>query len=153
MKLLQKATNGYIKNARIIGFFYCFVPVIIWFSYILLTTEFREVYILRFFLSIFVGGFIASYLNEYGLKLWLIKYYSQDRAGILDGFIIGSCLGIGIAIFPSLTSLIYSNHIEQAKWFIIFSWLASWLIGGVIGSMLAKTAKNILPKTILKLKK
>ena len=146
MGLLQTATKWYIQHAKLIGFFYCFIPVLIWFGYILATTEFREIYILRIILSVFVGGGIATYLNEYGLKLWLIKYYSKNKAGVLDGRIIGSSLGTGIAIFPSLTSLIYSHHIEQAKWFIILSWLISWLIGGIIGSSLAKISKEILPK-------
>jgi hypothetical protein len=142
--ITKKGYNFYLKHAELIGAFYCAIPVLGWILWILFTSPFRQVYIFRLVLSLGIGCPIAAYLNRYGLKIWLMKNSSKtDSANILDGIIIGSSLGISIAILPSLTSLVYTNHLEQAKWFIIISWLIAGLVGAIVGGTLAHIGKNL----------
>jgi hypothetical protein len=56
---------------------------------------------------------------------------------VLDGLLIGGAIGLGIALIPPLTSLILSNHIEEAKTFIVAAWLSAAGIGGLFGAILA----------------
>jgi hypothetical protein len=134
--------NFYIQNAELIGYLYCAIPSIIWFIALLVTSPFREVYILRLFICLAIGAPISSYINRFGLSLWMAKNLSPKKAGILDGILIGSSLGIGMSILPSLTSFIYSNHIEQAKSFMIYSIIIAGVLGALIGSFLASVGRD-----------
>lgn len=134
--------NFYIRNAEAIGYFYCAIPACIWFITLLLNSPFRGVYVLRLAICLIIGAPIASYINRFGLSLWMAKALSPKKASIIDGVLIGASLGIGMAILPSLTSLIYSNHIEQAKSFIIYSWFIAGILGALIGGFLAAVGKD-----------
>lgn len=134
--------NLYIKNAELIGYLYCAIPVLIWFLTLLVTSPFRKVYILRLVLCLAIGAPIASHINRFGLSLWMAKNFSPKKASILDGILIGSSLGIGMAILPSLTSFIYSNHIEQAKSFVIYSWIIAGILGALVGGFLSAVGKD-----------
>ncbi len=48
---MKQLCEGYIRHAKLIGAFYCWVPTAIWFGAIFFTIPFREVY-LRVWLSL-----------------------------------------------------------------------------------------------------
>jgi hypothetical protein len=50
----------------------------------------------------------------------------------------------GTALLPALTALISTNHPEMAKTFIIVSYIAAALIGGIIGSMFAAVGRTYI---------
>ncbi|MCX7049450.1 MAG: hypothetical protein NTX50_28690 [Candidatus Sumerlaeota bacterium] len=128
----------YIRRARLIGALYCIVPVLIWFAVIFLTIPFREVYLLRVALAIVAGGAVSAYVNERGLALWLIKHRSKEGpATVFDGMMIGAGVGLSSAMLAPLTGLIATHHLEEAKTFIICSYLAGIVLGGLVGSILA----------------
>ncbi len=132
----------YIRRARTIGVFYCAVPSLIWFAWALLSYEFRGVYAIRLAVALVAGGWIAANLNRFGLSLWLARHRSAEGpATILDGALVGAAVGIGSAVLPALTSLIRSNHPEQAKTLIIGAWLAALVLGAVIGAALASVGR------------
>jgi len=57
---------------------------------------------------------------------------------------LGYELNAVTALLPALTSLISSNHLEMAKTFIIVSYIASALVGGIIGTMVAALGRKYL---------
>jgi uncharacterized protein YneF (UPF0154 family) len=135
---MNKMCDLYINRAGKVGIFHCAVPATIWFLYVLLTVPFREVYLLRLGLCLFIGCPIGAYLNRHSVDMWLAKHRSDSGpATILDGTINGVAVGIGTALLPSLTALISTNHLEMAKTFIIVVYVASAFLGGIIGSMFA----------------
>ena len=141
----KKLADFYIGNVRTIGALYSIVPTAIWFGIMFAMVPFREVYVLRLVLSVVLGGILAAWVNKFGLGLWLIKHRSQEGpATILDGVLLGGAVGFGTTLIPPLTSLIYSNHLEDAKWFIIVAWLAATVIGAVIGGVLASIGRKCL---------
>jgi hypothetical protein len=106
---------------------------------------FREVYLLRLALSLLLGGWIAARVNDYGVRLWLMKHRSQEGPGtISDGLLIGAGVGVGTTFLPPLTSLIATNHPEEAKLLIILSWSAGIVFGGLIGGTLASIGRKYL---------
>ncbi len=108
--------------------------------------SFREVYLLRLALSLLLGGWIAARINDYGVRLWLIKHRSQEcPATIADGILIGAGVGMGTTFLPPLTSLIATHHPEEAKLLIIVSWAAGIVFGGIIGGLLALIGLKYLP--------
>lgn len=138
MSSMQRFGESYIRHARLIGALYCIVPSAAWFVGGLCLVPFREVYLLRLGLSVVVGGCIAAWLHEYGVKLWLIKHRSPEGpASAVDGALIGAAVGISIQILPALTNLIATNHPGEAKAVIIGIWLTSIVIGALVGSVLA----------------
>lgn len=147
----QKLADFYIRRAGLIGCLYGIIPVIVWFSYMFATLPFRDVYALRLVLSLVIAGSSGAYLNRYGLRFWLIKHNSRvGPATVLDGMFVGAAVGLGTALFTPLTSLIASNHIEEAKWFIIICWLLAGTIGFVWGGIVtAIGGKNIDRETCL----
>lgn len=135
---MKRLCDGYIRHAGLIGFVYGILPPLIWLAVFLTFPVFRNVYILRVVIAIVVGGALGAWLNRFGLSLWLLKHRSSEGpASVLDGTLIGAAIGCGMTILPPLTSLIASNHLEEAKTFIIGSWLASCIIGGLMGTVLA----------------
>jgi len=135
---MKRLCDLYIRRARLIGALFCIVPAVAWFTLMMFVVPFREVYLLRLGLAVVVGGWIASRLNEYGVRMWLIKHRSKDGpATVADGALIGAAVSLGITILPPLTCLIATNHPEEAKVFIICAWLSSIVTGTVIGSVLA----------------
>jgi hypothetical protein len=147
-KKMNRLCEGYIRHAKLIGTFYCWIPTIVWFGLMMLVFPFREVYMLRLVLALLLGGYIAARINDYGVRLWLIKHRSQEGpATVGDGILIGAGVGIGTTFLPSLTSLIATRHPEEAKVFIICSWSAGIVFGGLIGGLLALIGRKYLDDT------
>jgi hypothetical protein len=138
MNSMKRFGQWYLRQPRLVGALYCIVPSVAWFVAGLCMVPFREVYLLRLGLSVVVGGSIAAWLHEYGVTTWLIKHRSaQGPATVLDGAVVGAAVGPGIQVLPALTGLIATNHPEEAKAIVIGAWLASIVIGAIIGSALA----------------
>ena len=142
---MKKLCDLYIKRAGLVGVFHCALPAVCWFVSMLLFVPFREVYLVRLALCLVVGCPIGAYLNRYSVDMWLVKHHSgSGSARIFDGTLNGAAVGIGTALLPALTSLISSNHLEMAKTFIIVSYIASTLVGGIIGSMVAAVGRKYI---------
>lgn len=141
----RELCDFYIKKAKVIGALYCIVPAAIWAAIMLAQVDFRTVYLLRLGLVVVVGGAIAAMVNDFGVRIWLIKHRSKEGpATVMDGFLIGAAVGIGIVSLPSLTSFIATNHPEEAKLFVIAVWLIGMFSGAVIGSVLAVMGRKHL---------
>ena len=101
---MQRFADSYIRHARLAGVLYCVIPSVAWFVGGLCLVPFREVYLLRLALAVVVGGSIAAWLHEYGVKLWLIKHRSvEGPATVVDGALIRATVGIDIQILPALS--------------------------------------------------
>ncbi len=134
---MKRLCDFYIRHAGMIGAAYCAVPALAWFTWMLFIS-FRQVYVFRLVLCLVFGCAIAAYLNYRGVQMWLCKHRSQQGpASIMDGVLVGAAIGMGAALLPSLTSLIYSNHLELAKSIIIITYVSAAFLGGVIGAILA----------------
>ena len=145
---MKRICEWYILHTKLIGAFYCWIPALAWFVVMMFFFSFREVYLLRLALALLLGGCVAAWINDYGVRLWLIKHRSKEGpATIGDGFLMGAGVGIGITLLPPLTSLIATNHPEQAKLFILASWSAGIVFGGLIGGMLASIGRKYLDPT------
>jgi len=144
---MNRLCEIYIRRAKLIGIFYSAVPVIAWFVGMMCLVPFRGVYLLRLALSLAVGGYIAARLNDYGVRLWLLKHRSQEGpATVMDGFLMGAGIGVGINFIPPLTSIIGTNHPEEAKLLILLSWLAGIVVGGLIGATLASVGRTYVAR-------
>ena len=62
---------------------------------------------------------------------------------------MGAAVGMGIVLLPPLSSLIATNHPEDAKVFIICSWLAGIIVGGLIGAILASIGIKYVDRSYL----
>ncbi|NIR68231.1 MAG: hypothetical protein GWO10_31720 [candidate division Zixibacteria bacterium] len=94
-------------------------------------------------LSLVVGCTIASYLNRYGVDIWLCKHHSANGPGtILDGILVGAAIGIGSTLLPTLTVLISSSDTETAKTIIIVTYISVTFVGMVFGAVLATIARK-----------
>ena len=145
---MKRLCDFYIRHAGWIGAAFCAVPTLVWFVAMLALIPLREVYVLRLGLCLAVGSPIAAYLNRYGVNAWLCKHRSPGGpATIADGVLVGAAIGIGSAMLPALTALIKSNHPEEAKTFVIASYLSVTLIGAVMGAVLALIARKYLDRT------
>jgi len=143
---MKRLCDWYILHAKLIGAFYCWIPTIAWFGAMLFVDPFREVYLLRLALALLLGGCIAAWINNFGVRLWLVKHRSQEGpATVIDGILIGAGVGIGTTFLPPLTSLIATHHPEEAKLLIIVSWGAGIVFGGVIGGILTSIGRKYLP--------
>ena len=144
---MNRLCEIYIRRAKLIGICYCAVPVIAWFVAMICVVPFRGVYLLRLALSLIVGGYIAACLNDYGVRLWLLKHRSKEGpATVTDGFLMGAGVGVGINFIPPLTALIGTNHPEEAKLLILMSWLAGIVVGGLIGAILASFGRRYVSR-------
>jgi hypothetical protein len=137
---LPRLCNVYLRNPCLIGALYGGVPTLLCFGCMFLMLPFREVYLLRFVISLVLAVVAGAGLNRYGLSLWLLKHRSsQGPAGPGDGAFIGGAIGAGTVLLPPLTSFIGTNHPEEAKTFILAAWLAGTvgglLIGAIIGAI------------------
>jgi len=142
---MNRLCEIYIRHAKLIGAFYCWVPTVAWFTAIMSAVPLREVYLLRLAVAFFVGGYVAARMNDYGVHLWLIKHRSKDGpATVADGILIGAGVGIGITLLPPLSSLIGTRHPEEAKLFIIIAWAAGVVFGGLIGGVLSSIGRKYL---------
>jgi len=139
----------YIRRVTIIGALYCAVPTVLWFAGTFALIPFRGVYVLRLALSLLAGCALSAYVNRFGLSLWLIKHRSSaGPATVVDGVLIGAAVGWGSDFLPPVTSLIGTNHPEEAKAFIIIAWLVAALIGAIIGGSLAAIGRKHLDRTV-----
>ncbi|MFC1883417.1 hypothetical protein ACFL2O_01490 [Thermodesulfobacteriota bacterium] len=142
---MKKMCDLYINHAGLVGIFHCAVPAVVWFVYVLIAVPFREVYLLRLGLCLFIGCPIGAYLNRYSVDMWLVKHRSDSGpAKLIDGTLNGAAVGIGTAFLPVLTALINTNHPEMAKTFIIVVYISSILIGGMIGSIFAAVGRRYI---------
>jgi hypothetical protein len=142
---MKKLCDLYIKRAGWVGVFHCALPALGWFVSMLLFVPFRDVYLVRLALCLVVGCPVGAYLNRYSVDMWLLKHHGgEGPARIIDGTLNGAAVGIGTALLPALTSLISSNHLEMAKTFIIVSYIAAALVGGIIGSMVAAVGRKYI---------
>ena len=140
-----KLCDLYIKRAGLVGVFHCATPTFAWIGYILFTVPFRDVYLLRLALCLFIGCPIGAYLNRHSVDMWLAKH--QGRSGparIIDGTLNGAAVGIGTALLPALTALISTNHPAMAKTFIIVVYVASAFVGAIIGSMVSAIGRKYI---------
>jgi hypothetical protein len=145
---MKRLCDLYIRHAGWIGAAFCAIPSAAWFVGVVLLIPLREVYLLRLGLCFVAGCPIAAYLNRYGVDAWLRKHRSPaGPATIVDGLLVGAAIGIGSALIPTLTALIQSNHLEEAKTFVIVSYLSVTLIGAVMGSALAVIARKHVDRT------
>ncbi len=144
---MKRLCEFYIRHAGWIGAMFCAVPVMVWFAAMLLLIPFREVYLLRLGLCLVVGAPIGAYMNRYGVNAWLCKHRSPQGPGTLvDGMLIGAGIGVGSALLPVLTALIKSNHLEEAKTFIIASYLSVAMLGAVVGMVLAAIGRKYIDR-------
>ena len=144
---MKRLCDFYIRHAGWIGAAFCAVPTLMWFTAVLLLIPLREVYLLRLGLCLAVGSPIAAYLNRCGVNAWLCKHRSPaGPATVVDGVLVGAGIGIGSAMLPTLTALIKSNHPEEAKAFVIASYLSVALIGAVMGAVLALIARKYVDR-------
>jgi len=142
---MKKLCDLYIKRAGLVGVFHCALPTIGWIVYILLTVPFRDIYLLRLALCLFIGCPIGAYLNRHSVNMWLAKHKGkQGPAKVIDGTINGAAVGIGTALLPALTALIGTNHPEMAKTFIIVVYVASAVVGAIIGSMVSAIGRKYI---------
>ena len=140
---LERACNGYIHNAQLVGVLYVVVPALLWYLWVAAVAPFRWVYPLRLVLSLAAGAPIGGFLNRSGLWLWIVKHRSPcGPATLTDGALIGGAVGFGCALLPALTSLIATNHPEAAKAFVIVAWAGAALLGAVIGIALAAIGRD-----------
>jgi len=140
---MKKLSDLYIKRAGLVGVFHCALPSLGWFVGMVLFVPFREIYIVRLILCLAVGCPIGAYLNRYSVDMWVLKHHGgSGPAKILDGTLNGAAVGMGTALLPVLTSLISTNHLEMAKTFIIVSYIASALLGGIIGTIFASVGRK-----------
>ncbi len=136
--MMKRLCEFYIRHPRLIGALYCIIPVLAAYAILFATNPFRGVYMLRAIVSLIVGAPIAAWVNEFGLRLWLIKHASANGpATVCDGFLIGAGVGMAATFIPPLLSLIATHHMEDAKTAIIACWAAGVIIGGLVGAGLA----------------
>ena len=142
---MKKMCDLYINHAGLVGIFHCAVPAVAWFVYVLIAVPFREVYLLRLGLCLFIGCPIGACLNRYSVDMWLLKHRSDSGpAKLFDGTLDGAAVGIGTAFLPALTALINTNHLEMAKTFIIVVYICSALLGGMIGFLFAAAGRRYI---------
>jgi hypothetical protein len=142
---MKRVCETYIRHSCLIGALWCVIPTLAWFIAALSMVPFREVYLLRLAISLIVGGTLAAFSNRYGVSIWLMKHSSQKGpATVLDGLVIGCSVGMGTALVPPLTLLIATNHLEEAKTYIIVCYLAAMGIGALIGAVLAAIGRKYL---------
>jgi hypothetical protein len=141
--LMPRLCRGYLNHPCLIGILYGAVPVLLCFGYMFAALPFRDVYVLRFALSLITGVVAGTGLNRFGLSLWLLKHRSAaGPAGAGTGMLIGGAIGIGVSLLPPLTSFIGTQHPEQAKTFVIAAYLTSTIVGAMIGAMLGAIGRQ-----------
>ena len=137
---MKKLCDLYVAKAGLIGALFCLVPTLIGFAVVFCVVPFRQVYLYRLAIAIFIGSPVAAYLNRFGLSLWICKHNSpKGPATALDGALIGWFLGMGMAVLPAFTHFIASNGMSETKTIVI----AIWFSAGVVGTILGGTIGSI----------
>jgi hypothetical protein len=129
----------YAEHAGAIGVLFCIAPtVVFWVVMLAGFWEFRQVYVVRFAVTLVFGGALSAAANRYGVTLCLSKHESPyGPATVLDGAAIGAGVGFAIGLVGPLTGLIATNHPEIVKTIIIVTWSASAIFGAFLGAFLA----------------
>jgi hypothetical protein len=149
MKKMKNAVTFYINHSALIGAILFLIPAISVFAWVFTFQPFRSIYVVRFILTVAIGGAIAAFIHRYGISLWISKHFSsKGPAGIFDGIAIGAAVGLFMALVPALFSLIQSNNLEQTLSFIMASYLASALLGGILGGAAAAIGRKYVPRKI-----
>ncbi|HOX07736.1 MAG TPA: hypothetical protein PK280_15155 [Planctomycetota bacterium] len=144
---LRRLSELYVRRAGLFGALYCAVPTLAWFGGMFVLLPFREVYALRLGLALVAGCTAAALANRFAVDMWVAKHRSAaGPATVCDGTLLGVASGWGTALVPPLTSLIASNHLEQAKTFVLVAWLSSAAVGAVMGSILAAIGRRHLDR-------
>ena len=144
---LRRVADFYVRRAGLIGFLYGVVPCLIGYAWLFFAHSFRSVYVLRFVLSLPIAGLSGACMNRYGLEFWLTRHRSPEGpATVLDGMMVGAWIGVATAFVTPFLSLIGTNHPEQAKSVIIWSWLSAALIGLVWGGIITALAGEHVPR-------
>ncbi len=147
---MRGIVDGYMRRAEWIGVGYCAVPALAWFGGTALTVPFRSVYVLRLALCLVIGCPLAARINRVGLELWLAKHRGPDGpATLVDGLFVGAGVGFSIALLPTLTSLIATHHAAMAKTFVITTYVAAAVLGGILGTWFAALGrKYVAPRDV-----
>lgn len=144
---MKKLCDLYIAKAGLIGALYCVVPTLIGYAITFCVVPFREVYLLRLAIVLFIAAPVAAHLNRFGLSLWLIKHASPKGPGtVSDGCLIGFFLGMGMAVIPAFVHCIASNGMDGTKTIIICIWLLGGLAGAIIGAILGFVGRKYLDR-------
>ena len=144
---MKKLCDLYVAKAGLIGALYCIVPTLIGFGIMFCVVPFREVYLLRLAIAIFVGGPVAGWLNRFGLSLWMIKHASPGGpATVLDGALIGWFLGMGMAVVPAFTHFIGSNGMDGTKTIVLLIWFIAGTVGAVLGGVIGSIGVKYLDR-------
>ncbi len=144
---LQSIALAYVRRAWLWGICLYLVPTLLIFAYMLSSDPWRDVYGLRLALALLVGSPIAGILHHRGIALWSAKHRSDRGPGtVLDGMWIGGAAGFYMSLAPPLFSLIGTNHLEEAKWFIIAMYLIMTAAGAVLGGIIAAVGGKYLPR-------
>jgi hypothetical protein len=142
---MKKACLFYINHIHAIGALMSIVPVTCVYAYMFTFLPFREVYLLRFVVSLIIGGIAGAYSNSFAVNNWLARVKVKNaKLGIIIGSAAGLFAGVGTNAIPPLLSLISSNHIEYAKNFIIISWIIGAVNGILIGGSLGYIGSKYL---------
>jgi hypothetical protein len=131
---MKKLCDFYIAKAGIIGALFCILPTLLGFAIAFCVVPFRQVYLYRLAIAIFLGGPVAAYLNRFGLSLWMCKHTSpKGPATAWDGALIGWFLGMGMAVIPAFTHFLASNGMSETKTIVITIWFTAGIVGAIIG--------------------
>ena len=144
---MKKLCDLYVAKAGLIGALYCIVPTLIGFGIMFCVVPFREVYLLRLAIAIFVGGPVAAWLNRFGLSLWMFKHASpRGPATVPDGALIGWFLGMGMAVIPAFTHFIGSNGMDGTKTIVLLIWFIAGTVGAVLGGVIGSIGVKYLDR-------
>ncbi|SPE59131.1 membrane hypothetical protein [Verrucomicrobia bacterium] len=144
---MKKLCDLYVAKAGLIGALYCVIPTLVGFAVMFCVVPFRQVYLYRLAIAVFVGGPVAAYLNRFGLSLWLSKHNSpHGPATVLDGALIGWFLGMAMAVIPAFTHFIASNGMDGTKTIVIAIWFIAGIIGAIIGGSLGFVGAKYLDR-------
>jgi hypothetical protein len=144
---MKNAVKFYLNHPGLIGCVLFLIPALSVFAWMFMFQPFRSIYVVRCILTAAVGGAIAAFTHRYGISLWISKHISpKGPAGIIDGIAIGAAVGFFMCLIPALFSLIQSNNLEQTLTFIITSYLASVLLGGILGGAAASIGKKYIQR-------
>ncbi len=143
---MKRMCDWYIAHAGLVGALYSIVPTALWFAGTFLTMDFRGVYMLRLALSLAAGGVCGALASRYAVGLWLARHRSPaGPASVAEAAFLGGAVGAACALFPPLTALIQSNHLEEARTFIIAAWPCGVLAGIVWGAVLGAIGRTHIP--------
>jgi hypothetical protein len=143
---MKRICEWYEAHAALVGAFYSVVPTALWFAGTFIAMEFRGVYVLRLVLALLGGGVCGALASRYAVTLWLARHRSPaGPATVAEAAFLGGAVGAACALFPPLTALIDSNHLELARTFIITAWPCAVGSGLAWGALLGVIARKHIP--------